>query len=443
MTGSSPPSALSNMTPSNPGTSEDSSPSNFKPKQSYSRYKVQSSDVLQEARTNVIDESTNQVLWFKERFLGDDEIIEHFIHSPTQSIHWTIHRPSRKGWYIRIRSPSFPPGVYIPLLPVNKRGKDLKGAMWEEGAIVDGSLGFWTRIGDGNSNSSAGNSTETTRSSTGSSIPVIHSYPPTPPPASTLVLSSASRPTSPSLDQTASISSSIPAAASSIALLDHQSSSSQSKKLSIPLSASATSTLAEFILSPTTSLSPTSSSPSPLGPSRDGLFSRALKAFKYYTASTEIISDGYSFTLSRVVVQAPPPYVASPAASGAILPMTMSPVPSPAGTSPSGPPISSSLSSSTYTPGSTSSGTGAPSVSSSNVSSPAPPLRKLRSSVPLLTFTDLTPAFNISGSISGLMTLDTRETEQLGVEESFWIAVGLVYVGFLEERGSYLASLGD
>lgn len=38
-----------------------------------------STDVLQDARINVLEETSEQVIWFKERFLGDDEIIEHLI----------------------------------------------------------------------------------------------------------------------------------------------------------------------------------------------------------------------------------------------------------------------------------------------------------------------------------------------------------------------------
>jgi hypothetical protein len=67
----------------------------------------------------------------KERFLEEEEIIEHFVvstytsvfgfltstvtmvkHNESQRIQWTMHRP-RNGWYIRIRSPAFPPGKCI------------------------------------------------------------------------------------------------------------------------------------------------------------------------------------------------------------------------------------------------------------------------------------------------------------------------------------------
>ncbi|KAJ7500746.1 hypothetical protein B0H11DRAFT_1994283 [Mycena galericulata] len=80
------------------------------------RYDVRSSDVLAELRVNVLAEGTDQVVWFMERFLEDDEIVEHLVHNATRRICWTMHRP-RQGWYIRLRAPSFPPRVFIPLIP--------------------------------------------------------------------------------------------------------------------------------------------------------------------------------------------------------------------------------------------------------------------------------------------------------------------------------------
>ncbi|KZT65085.1 hypothetical protein DAEQUDRAFT_731818 [Daedalea quercina L-15889] len=81
------------------------------------RFAVQSSDVLADMRVNISEEGSERVIWYKERFLADDEIIEHFVENGTSTILWTIHRPKR-GWYIRLRTPSFPPDVFIPLLPL-------------------------------------------------------------------------------------------------------------------------------------------------------------------------------------------------------------------------------------------------------------------------------------------------------------------------------------
>ncbi|TBU54191.1 hypothetical protein BD310DRAFT_989541 [Dichomitus squalens] len=76
-------------------------------------------------RINVFVEGSDKVIWYKatkltcvkERFLTDDEILEHIVDNATSTIVWTVHRPKR-GWYIRLRTLSFPPGVFIPLLPL-------------------------------------------------------------------------------------------------------------------------------------------------------------------------------------------------------------------------------------------------------------------------------------------------------------------------------------
>ncbi|KAI0826514.1 hypothetical protein BC628DRAFT_236937 [Trametes gibbosa] len=81
------------------------------------RYVVQSSDVLEDMRVNVRLEGSDQVVWYKERFLSENEILEHIVENGTSTLLWTIHRPKR-GWYIRVRAPSFPPDVFISLTPI-------------------------------------------------------------------------------------------------------------------------------------------------------------------------------------------------------------------------------------------------------------------------------------------------------------------------------------
>lgn len=81
------------------------------------RYAVQSSDVLSDNRVNVTEEKSGRVIWYKERFLTENEIVEHVIDKANSSVLWEIHRPLR-GWYIRLRSPRFPQNVFIPLVPV-------------------------------------------------------------------------------------------------------------------------------------------------------------------------------------------------------------------------------------------------------------------------------------------------------------------------------------
>ncbi|KAK0213727.1 hypothetical protein IW262DRAFT_327248 [Armillaria fumosa] len=132
------------------------------------RYHVHSTDVLHDtARVNVTEEHSDTVIWYKERFLTDDEIVEHIVHNPTSTICWTIHRPNR-GWYIRIRSRHFPPGVFIPLTPVPPTSPH----------HVDAALSFLSRT----NMPSPREPGEAFTFQEGSSSSTVHSYPPTPPP---------------------------------------------------------------------------------------------------------------------------------------------------------------------------------------------------------------------------------------------------------------------
>ncbi|KAH9017388.1 hypothetical protein EDB85DRAFT_2016413, partial [Lactarius pseudohatsudake] len=81
------------------------------------RYTVRSSDVLSVNRVNVAEEKSERVIWYKERLLSDNEIIEHLVDNATSKVLWEIHRPLR-GWYIHLRAPNFPRGVFVPLVPV-------------------------------------------------------------------------------------------------------------------------------------------------------------------------------------------------------------------------------------------------------------------------------------------------------------------------------------
>ena len=70
----------------------------------------------------------------QDRVLSESEIVEHVVvrnpvvttlacdngrlqDNATSKVLWEIHRPLR-GWYIRLRAPNFPRGVFVPLLPV-------------------------------------------------------------------------------------------------------------------------------------------------------------------------------------------------------------------------------------------------------------------------------------------------------------------------------------
>jgi len=52
---------------------------------------------------------------------------------------------------------------------------------------------------------------------------------------------------------------------------------------------------------------------------------------------------------------------------------------------------------------------------------------------PLLVFHDQTPVLTVR-SLTGLIEMDRAEESYLGVDTSFWIAVALTYLEFLEER---------
>ncbi|RDB23566.1 hypothetical protein Hypma_009274 [Hypsizygus marmoreus] len=299
------------------------------------RFHVQSSDVIQDMRINVSEENSETVIWYKERFLSDDEIIEHVVHNPTSTICWTIHRPKR-GWYIRMRSPSFAPGVFIPLIPVPQTSPQ----------YVDAALSLLLRTNTPQSDFAA-----TERQS----ISSTHSYPPTPP---ALVV----QPPSPS----------------SVHAKLEDLPGKKLRRLTVPATQ-----LTQFILAPhsTQHVQPASSS----------IFARAFSALKNSRPS-----HSNSFTLSRVPATAPlsppPPY----ASTSAISP-----------------------------------------VETSHLSPPT-----ILSPPPVLVFHDRTPVLTVR-SLTGLIELDSTEEELLGVETSFWIAVALTYLEFLEERESYLAALND
>ncbi|KAJ7278933.1 hypothetical protein C8J57DRAFT_1502771 [Mycena rebaudengoi] len=295
------------------------------------RYLVQSSDVLADLKVNVMEENSDKVIWYKERFLAEHEIIEHLVHNATRTICWTMHRP-RNGWYIRLRTPLFPPGAFIPLTPPPPNVSH-----------PDGALLFASRT----------------------NIPAIpestprpsgeHSYPPTPPPALVVL------PPTPSSVQTK---------------LEQV----QGKQRQNPPPTQIT----EFVLAPL-------ASQQAIVPEQASFFQRALSAIRTHGAG-----PSYSFTLSRVAVPSPvappPPYVPT------------SPMPSPAEST----------------------------VSLAAVP-PAPPL---------LAFHDRTPIMMVR-SITGLIEVDQAEERSLGVESSFWIAVALTYLEFLQEKESYLAALSD
>ncbi|KAJ6507492.1 hypothetical protein DFH09DRAFT_281281 [Mycena vulgaris] len=306
------------------------------------RYVVQSSDVLEDTlKVNVLEESSDKVIWFKvgtrisvlsfsfiglkERYLEDEEIIEHLVHNESRRICWTMHRP-RNGWYIRIRAPSFPPGAFIPLIP------PLPDASHPSGSLLFSSRTNIPTVPEAEARASTSN---------------VHSYPPTPPAAIVV------QPPTPSSVQ---------------AKLEQ----AQGKQRHNPPPTQVT----QFVLAPYAA--------DTLKPEQMSYFQRALSVIKSHSAG-----PSYSFALARVP-SIPLPYT--------------SPI-----TSPVDPTVS--LATHATTP-------------------------------PLLAFHDRTPVMMVR-SITGLIEIDPVEERALGVESSFWIAVALTYLEFLQEKESYLAALSD
>jgi len=265
---------------------------------------------------------------FGTRFLGDDEIIENLVHNPTNTICWTIHRPNR-GWYIRIRSPGFPPGFFIPLIPVPQTAQ-----YHAEAALSFSSRtnipGATAQLISEKTNFNTQDDGDDIEASSSASI---HSYPP----ASTAV------------------------------------SSGESALKPIPTQ------ITQFVLTPS-SVQPIQQS------ANSSFFARAFSILKSHQPS-----HSNSFTLSRLLASSPPPYASS-------VPLV-------------------------------------PEVASAdNVPLPLHP--------PLLVFHDRTPFLTVR-SLTGLIEIDKTEEQLLGVDTSFWIAMVLTYLEFLEERESYLAALSD
>ncbi|KJA22616.1 hypothetical protein HYPSUDRAFT_139010, partial [Hypholoma sublateritium FD-334 SS-4] len=296
-----------------------------------------STDVLQDMRVTVCAEGSD-----KERFLGDDEIVENIVHNATSSVEWSIHRPIR-GWYIRIRSPTFPPGVFIPLTPVSA------------GSVLhtEAAMSFNTRTNiptpPGLLAESSSQFTLQDREST-SSTASVHSYPPTPTATTQINI----RPPSP------------------IDITDASFERTPQKARPRRPAQGSPSQITQFLLS-------AHSSQPVEQPVNASLFARALSLVK-----SQRPSHSNSFTLSRVLAaQSPPP-----------------------------PPYAS------------------------NISPPA------HVHMPLLVFHDRTPVLTVR-SLTGLLEIDKAEERLMGVSTSFWIAIALTYLEFLEERESYLAALSD
>ena len=251
----------------------------------------------------------------------------------TNTICWTIHRPTR-GWYIRIRAPAFPPGVFIPLVPVPQNAP----------YHADAALSFSARTNMpvlGSILSPLPSQVSVVEDDVESiSSASVHSYPPTP-----------TTSTSPTLFK------GLPGHGAPTLALPRRGQTSR------------------FILAPLSIV------PAQAVGTTSSFFTRALSVLKNHTPA-----QSNSFSLSRVLPSSPssppPPYQAS---------------------------------------------TGETFQSAPTITEAAP----LHS--PLLTFHETTSLFQFR-SASGLLELDRTEEELLGIDASFWIAVALTYLEFLEDR---------
>ncbi|KAF9545680.1 hypothetical protein CPC08DRAFT_716139 [Agrocybe pediades] len=464
------------------------------------RYLVQTTDVIQDMRVNVsLASSPNNIIWYKERFLSDNEIVENLVHNPTSTIQWTIHRPLR-GWYIRLCSPTFPPGVFIPLTPVPQAsslhvdaalqfGTRTNNIAFVQGSSTDNGRRRWDTVHEENEDEDEQQQEEDdgSKADKGKSLPTsesqftlsdqdderdiashpqehgqsqaqersstssIHSYPPTP----TITVSSHAQSFSLSSSSSSSISSmasssSSPrtpthrsrrppssSSASSTATNNQSTQSTKAKSKSRayapPLSIPSTQ-ITQFLLAPHQP-DTTASQQEHLAHQQQhqSFFARALSLLKTHRPTTS-----NSFCLSRIV---PPTAAAAPqsASATAASPSPMSATPLVGGGNLSPPPYASNISLATSPASST---THILPYSQSQTPAQAQAQAQPSTAPPLLTFTDHTPLLTVR-SLTGLIEVDEAEERRLGVDGSFWIAVALAYLEFLEERESYLAALSD
>ncbi|CCM05952.1 uncharacterized protein FIBRA_08191 [Fibroporia radiculosa] len=257
-----------------------------------SRYTVQSSDVLSDMRVNVSEEGSDKVLWF----LADEEIVDNFVDNATSTILWTIHRPKR-GWYIRLRTPSFPPGMFIPLLPLPKT------SLYHS----DTALTFTCRTNPpsyslSNSQSAAADT----------DFDAVHSYPPSSPPLTPTVIVSPPSPRSAhaKLEESKPIvivpsnnaSSKEPQSPTEVTPSSPKPVLKSGRKEALRPSPLPLTPMAHFLLSPD------ATPRAPQSVTGVSIFSRVLSALKSSTPS-----PSYSFTMSPITTpSATPPSSGSP-----------------------------------------------------------------------------------------------------------------------------------
>jgi hypothetical protein len=261
---------------------------------------------------------------------------------------WSTHRPQR-GWYLRLRSPAFPPKAHVALRALPRA----------DPRSSEGALAFGCRTATHPAGAGPRESTD------------VHSYPPTPPAAPARPLPSTEVLVSPVADEPGSPATIRPmrpplvptasSAASTITLLsprlDGDSSAPSASTVALnPPAVLPAPAITQFMLTPA------AAAPAAVHAAAGGLLARALAALRASRPTAD-----YSFVLA---------------------PLALSPVPS----------------------------------------APPPPLAR---------FHDRTPALSFA-AVGGVLELDARAAQALGVAPSFWVAVALAYLDFLEDREVWL-----
>ncbi|KAF8312347.1 hypothetical protein DL93DRAFT_2229075 [Clavulina sp. PMI_390] len=328
-------------------------------------YKVHSNDVLDgQLRVTVEEENTGRSVWFSERMLTDNEIIETLKETASQRVRWSIHRP-KSGWYIRLRAPLFPPNASVSLLPVEA----------PEAPAGSGTLSFLcqTRI-DLTPPPPAYGTPSANPAQPRMSQSSDHSYPPSSP-SSPIGSAPYSKP-NPSSPLAVNVD--VDPAASTTELLSSTTVASTSSLLPSPVAS-------------TNPNPPAAAAPGATGPKT--------------TADPRVRSEVTRFFVKPMPLgTTTQPGAASSRLSFLPAAMSMN--------------LMGSL------------GTPHHSFTIQTSSGALPPV---------LTYHDTTPFLSAARS-TGTIELDHGVARCLGVEPSWWIAVALAYVEFLEARDGYLAA---
>ncbi|KIM27027.1 hypothetical protein M408DRAFT_330192 [Serendipita vermifera MAFF 305830] len=376
------------------------------PTSSIKHYSIKSSDVIDQ-RSRITVEDGSGMLWYKTRELTEHEIVDSLTDAKTNQTRWTIHQPSQKGWYLRLRSPLFPPGACIALTPPQSppqptAGHEHTGSGTGNPSVTGPVLAFGCQTLVPMANARfGGGSSASARSS------VDHSYPPS--------RSSMSSQTQAQPEPTAAPASVDPEVGSDIT---------------------------QVVEEPTSGAPASKITPSRSQPPRKVIPPPAPRwQVTHYTLQTGIpISGPLAGThhhphLVNQPTHAPQPSLFHRALAplsnlalgatggGGAHHFTIQPVvPVVGGISPSG------------------------SHSLSTTTSPDPSFGLVTTSLdsapsPFLAFTDSTPL--LRATPSGTISVDESRVKELGVEMAFWVTVALAFWEFLREREGYLAASQD